>query len=137
MAVLSAAIENSSVDTQDDGSAVVSVVLAGTVTALAWRCYSTLQTYCHTALRPPNVFSYPPLGVPSHGSHSVEDILGQDPPVLHPGYAEPASFVHIRLAVYFRRSHVAPAESLLGDVNRQHQVRAPAVPVIAASLQVL
>ena len=96
-----------------------------------------LQTYCHSALQPPNVFSSLQLAVPSHGLHYVKAALDRNLPAVHLDYAELASFVHIHLVVCSQRSHAAPAESLPGGVDRRHQVRAPVAPVIAASLRVL
>ena len=113
------------------------MALAETATALAWHYYSILRTYCHIALQPPNVFFYLQLEAPSNEIHSVGAVLSRNLPDVHLDYAEPASFVHIRLAVCFRRSHAALAGSLPGDVDLQHPVRELVAPVIAAFLRVL
>lgn len=67
----------------------------------------------------------------------MKAVLSRNLPDVHLDSAELASFVHIRLAVCFQRSHAAPAESLPGDVDHQHQAREPVAPVIAAFLRVL
>lgn len=137
MAALAVAIGNSWVGNQDGGFGAVSVVLAETVKAWVWHCCSTLQTYCHSALQPPNVSFYPRLAVPLNERHSVEAVLSRNLPDVRLDSAGLASFVHIRLAVCFQRSHAALAGFLPGDVDRQHQVRGPVALVIAASLQAL
>jgi hypothetical protein len=137
VAALSAAIENSWVGNLDGGFEVVSVVLAETVMAWVWYYCSTLQTYCHSDLQPLSVFSCPQLAVPLHDVHSAKAVQDRSLPVVHLDYAEPASSVRIRLAVCFPRSRVAPAGSLPGDVDLQHQARELVAPATVTSLPVL